>query len=120
MVFALVIILAGTLVLAAWAQMMASAALHPDSTAEGVKNRIALENAKALSRQYLLVSLPAGETLTNVPWQASISNGVWGGCSVNNAASFWTATTFIEGNPFSPFSGFSFIKRLSSAFLTAC
>lgn len=110
MVFALVVILVGTLVLAGWAQMMATAALHPSSVAEGVKNRIALENGQALARQYLLVSLPSGATLSNAPWQASISNGAWGGCSVNNAASFWTSVTNVEGNPFSPFGGFSFLK----------
>ncbi|TSA37391.1 MAG: hypothetical protein D4R65_00925 [Verrucomicrobiaceae bacterium] len=109
MIFALIVILAGTLVLAGWVQMMATATVYPDTTAQGMKNRIAMENARAMARQYMLVSLPGGATLTNVDWVASISNGTWGACSVNGAAGFWTATNQLLGNPFSPFGPFSFV-----------
>jgi len=111
MVFALVIILAGTLVLAAWAQMMATAAAHPDTTAQGVQNRIALENARALLRQYMLVSLPSGASRVNVTWEASIAGGAWGGCSVNAASAFWSTTNQEAGNQFSPLGGTSFVME---------
>jgi len=109
MIFALIVVLAATLVLAGWAQMMATATVYPDTTAQGMKNRIALENARAMARQYMLVSLPGGETLTNVAWEASLSNGAWGACSVNAAAGFWTTTNQLAGNPFSLFGPFSFV-----------
>ncbi len=113
MVFALVIILAGTLVLAAWAQMMATAAAYPDATAQGVQNRIALENGRALARQYLLTSLPSG---SNSTWVASISNGAWGGCSISNSSwGLWIKTNQMEGNPFSPLSGKSFFSDVFSS-----
>lgn len=109
MIFALIVILAGTLVLAGWVQMMATATVYPDTTAQAVKNRIAMENARAMARQYMLSSLPSGETITNVAWEASISNGIWGGCSVNAAAGFWATTNQLLGNPFSPFGNFCFV-----------
>jgi len=109
MIFALIVILASTLVLAGWAQMLMTAAIYPDTTAQGVKNRLALENARAMAREYMLVSLPSGATANNATWEASIAGGAWGACSVNAAASFWDSTNQLQGNPFSPIGGFSFV-----------
>ncbi len=109
MIFALIVILASTLVLAGWAQMLMTATIYPDTAAESVKNRIALENARAMARQYMLVSLPSGATANNVTWEAMIAGGTWGACSVNAAASFWSSTNQLQGNPLSPIGGFSFV-----------
>lgn len=109
MIFALIVILASTLVLAGWAQMLMTAAMYPDATAAGVQGRIAMENARAMAREYMLVSLPTGATTNNVTWEASIANGAWGACSINAAASFWVSTNQLQGNPLSPLGGFSFV-----------
>lgn len=110
MIFALVVILAGTLVLAGWAQMLATATVYPDTTAENVKNRIAIENARAMAKQYLLNSLPSGASADS-GW-LGLGNG-WGLFRItNNVGGFWTNTNSINtsgtngkplGNPFSPF-----------------
>ncbi len=108
MIFALLVVMVSTLVLAAWAQMMATATLYPDTTAVQVQDRIAMENARAMARQYLLSSLPSGATLY---WEVSISNGAWGGCRVSSSLnSFWADMNFITaGNPFSPFGNRAFV-----------
>ncbi|MFZ4777212.1 MAG: hypothetical protein ACOYM3_17735 [Terrimicrobiaceae bacterium] len=115
MIFALVIILAGTLVLLGWAQMMATAAAHPDSAAEGMKNRITYENSRALARQFLLASLPSGAnnygSATNDWWQFEIyPRG-------QTNTSFWTNTNQAAGNPFSPFGGLAFVVTNTEAFV---
>ena len=89
--------------------MLMTAAIYPDTTAQGVKNRLALENARAMAREYMLVSLPSGATADNATWEASIAGGAWGACSVNAAASFWDNTNQLQGNPLSPIGGFSFV-----------
>jgi hypothetical protein len=99
MIFALFVVLAGALVLAGWVQMLATANVYPDTAAEGMKNRIALENARALTRQYLLTELPSG---TNANVSAGLADD-WGGFAINFSSGFWTNTNFIAGNPFSPF-----------------
>ncbi|MFA7345103.1 MAG: hypothetical protein WC003_12440 [Terrimicrobiaceae bacterium] len=99
MIFALVIILTATFVLAGWVQMLATANIYPDAAAEGMKSRIALENARALSRQYLLVALPTG---SNANSSANLPDD-WGGFDINASVNFWTNTNFILANPFSPF-----------------
>ena len=110
MIFALLVILVGAVVLAGWAQMLATATVYPDTTAEAVQSRVAMENARALARQYILTSLPSGTTLSNTYWVASISNGDWGGCSVPaSGGGFWTNTNYIAGNPFSPFGNRCFV-----------
>ncbi len=105
LVFALFIVLVGAMVLFGWAQMLATASVYPDTAAEGVKNRIALENARALARQFLLTELPAG---TNANIDAALTDD-WGGFSINGSIGFWTNTNYVAGNPFSPFGNRSFV-----------
>lgn len=101
MIFALVVILAGSLVLAGWVQMLATATVYPDTTAENVKNRIAIENARAMARQFLLNSLPSGSSADS--GLMGLGNG-WGLFRItNNSGQFWTNTNSLVGNPFSPF-----------------
>ncbi len=114
MIFALVVILAGTLVLAGWVQMLATATVYPDTTAEGVKNRIAIENARAMARQYLLNSLPSGQSADS-GWMG-LANG-WGLFRITNSGGgFWTNTNDLAGNPFSPFGGQCFVVTKTAMF----
>jgi len=104
LVFALFIVLVGAMVLVGWAQMLATASVYPDNASEGVKNRIALENARALARQFLLTELPSG---TNANITAALTDD-WGGFSINASIGFWTNTNYVAGNPFSPFGDYCF------------
>ncbi len=105
LIFSLVVILGGTLVLVGWAQMMATRANYTVMTEEGQKRRIAIANGRALARQYVLTQMPSGSIpVTNY----GLANG-WGGFAINFATNFWTNTNFVEGNPFNPFSGVSFV-----------
>ena len=104
MIFSLVIILGGTLVLAAWAQMMATRATYTAMTAEGQKRRIAIANGRALARQYVLNQIPSGSIAY---FSTNLTNG-WGGFQINAASNLWANTNFLAGNPFNPLSSFSF------------
>ena len=114
MIFSLVIILGGTLVLAAWAQMMATRATYTAMTDEGQKRRIALANGRSLARQYILNQMPntnpffsiPGTNYTNLP-------GGWGGFELQTIVNPWLATNFGVGNPFNPISGMSFVATNS-------
>lgn len=109
MVFALVIILGGALVLAGWAQMMATRAAYTVTTEEGQKRRIAIANGRALARQYVLNQMPSGNIGTALQGtNFSLTNG-WGGFSINYATALWTNTNFVDGNPFNPISEPSFV-----------
>lgn len=105
MIFSLVIILGGTLVLAGWAQMMATRATYTAMTEEGQKRRIAIANGRALARQYALNQMPSGSIQTT---NFSLAND-WGGFAINFASGLWTNTNFVEGNPFNRLSGRSFV-----------
>lgn len=104
MIFALFIILGGTLVLAAWAQMMATRATYATITEEGQKRRIAIANGRALARQYVLNQIPSGSIGY---FNTNLANG-WGGFQINAVSNFWTITNFSVGNPFNPFSDSAF------------
>ena len=107
MIFSLVIILGGTLVLAGWAQMMATRATYAATTDEGQKRRIALANGRVLARQYLLNQMP---TSSNIPGTNYSLSGGWGGFDLQTTANPWTITNFSTGNPFNPISGVSFVS----------
>ncbi|MEI6491161.1 MAG: hypothetical protein WCO94_01340 [Verrucomicrobiota bacterium] len=105
MIFSLVIILGGTLVLAGWAQMMATRATYATMTEEGQKRRIALANGRALARQYVLNQMPSG----NIAYfTTNLTNG-WGGFQINGASNLWTNANISVGNPFNPFCDTTFV-----------
>lgn len=105
MIFSLVIILGGTLVLAGWAQMMATRATYTTMTEEGQKRRIAIANGRALARQYILNQMPSGSISS---FSTNLDDG-WGGFQINAASALWTNTAFSVGNPFNIFSDTSFV-----------
>ena len=107
MIFSLVIILGGTLVLAGWAQMMATRATYTAMTDEGQKRRIALANGRALARQYILNQMPASSNLPGTNYSLA---GGWGGFDLQTTANPWANTNFSTGNPFNPISGVSFVS----------
>jgi hypothetical protein len=107
MVFSLFIILGGTLVLAGWAQMLATRATYATMTEEGQKRRIAMANGRALARQYVLNQMPAAASFLGTNY--SLANG-WGGFDVSvPPVNQWTNTNFTIGNPFNPISDSSFV-----------
>lgn len=109
MIFSLVVILGGTIVLAGWAQMMATRAIYTTMTEEGQKRRIAIANGRALARQYVLNQMPSGAIGSALQGtNFSLSNG-WGGFAINYAAALWTNTNYLAGNPFNPICGSSFV-----------
>ena len=94
MIFSLVIILGGTLVLAGWAQMMATRATYSVMTEEGQKRRIAIANGRALARQYVLNQMPSGSITY---FTTNLANG-WGGFQINGVSNLWTNVNFSVGN----------------------
>ena len=105
MIFSLVIILGGTLVLAGWAQMMATRATYSVMTEEGQKRRIAIANGRALARQYVLNQMPSGSIGY---FTTNLANG-WGGFQINGVTNLWTNASFSVGNPFNQFSDTTFV-----------
>ena len=109
MIFSLGVILGGTIVLAGWAQMMATRATYTTTTEEGQKRRIAIANGRALARQYVLNQMPSGTIGSALQGtNYSLADG-WGGFAINFAAGVWSNTNFVAGNPFNPISGPSFV-----------
>lgn len=107
MIFSLFIILGGTLVLAGWAQMLATRATYATMTAEGQKRRIAMANGRALARQYVLNQMPASASFLGTNY--SLANG-WGGFDIQvPPVNPWANTNFSIGNPFNPISDSSFV-----------
>lgn len=105
MIFALIIVLVGAVVLAAWARLLATQSLYPDNAAESQKRRIAIANGRAMARQFLLQSMPTGQSLLSSNY---LANG-WGGFQVFTLRSgFWTETNLSSGNPFNPFGASAF------------
>lgn len=107
MVFSLFLILGGTLVLAGWAQMLATRATYTTLTEEGQKRRIAMANGRALARQYVLNQMPAAGSFLGTNY--SLADG-WGGFDIQvPPVNPWTNTNFSVGNPFNPISDSSFV-----------
>lgn len=107
MVFSLVIILGGALVLAGWAQMMATRATDTTMSVEAQKSRIAMANGRALARQYVLNHLPFANSFVGTNY--SLANG-WGGFVLQVPPDNpWTTTNLASGNPFNPISGDAFV-----------
>ena len=107
MIFSLFIILGGTLVLAGWAQMLATRATYATMTEEAQKRRIAMANGRALARQYVLNQMPSASSFLGTNY--SLANG-WGGFDISvPPVNQWTNTNFTIGNPFNPISDSSFV-----------
>jgi len=106
-VFALLVLLVGTVVLAAWVQILATRALASEQAIAAQQRRIALGNGRALARQFILERMPSGAiTITNA--NGAVSGG-WGGFSLAGASSsYWTTTNLVWGNYFSPMNNLSY------------
>jgi len=122
MIFALIVILGGALVLAAWAQMLATQAVYPDTTAERIKCRVALANGRALARQFLLEQMPLDpSSRSNNPAPSYFLSNNWGGFQFPNnfgaTSNFWANTNLTNGNPFSTFGGTSFVDTNNACYL---
>jgi len=113
-VFALLVVFVGTIVLAAWVQILATRALASESALQAQQRRIAIGNGRALARQFVLEQMPAGAfAVTNV--SATISGG-WGGFSVAGAPSgFLNQTNLFPGNFYSPMGGLSFVANFAGS-----
>ncbi len=97
--FALIVVLVGTLVLAGWVQMLATRVEYIDHAMEGQKRRLAVLNSRSLARQYMLSGMRSGDFAFS---NASISGG-WGAFAIaNNVSGVWSNTNFFNGNHFSP------------------
>jgi len=120
MIFALIVILGGALVLAAWAQMLATQSVYPDTTAERIKCRVALANGRALARQFLLEQMPLDPSSrsNNFTPNYFLSNS-WGGFYLffSRDNDFWANTNLSAGNPFSTFGGTSFVDTNNTFWL---
>jgi hypothetical protein len=118
MIFSLFIILGGTLVLAAWVQMLATRATYTATTEEGQKRRIAMENGRALARQYVLNQMPNANSFLGTNY--SLADG-WGGFSLQVPPDNpWLTTNFSVGNPFNPISDDSFVVAISGSNTYIC
>jgi len=105
MVFALLVILGGALILAGWAQMLATRVAYPDTADDGGKRRIALANGRALAREFLLEQMPSGESVAR---EYFLSNN-WGGFEFfSSRSNFWADTNLVDANPFNQFGERSF------------
>jgi hypothetical protein len=99
--FALIVVMVGAIVMAAWVNMLASRAAFSDTSFAAAERRIALANGRALARQFILERMPGG-VITNTNVTGSVSGG-WGSFSIPSASSnYWTTTNFVDGNFFSP------------------
>ena len=118
MIFSLFIILGGTLVLAAWVQMLATRATYTATTEEGQKRRIAMENGRALARQYVLNQMPNANSFLGTNY--SLADG-WGGFSLQVPPDNpWLTTNFSVANPFNPISDDSFVVAISGSNTYIC
>ncbi len=111
MVFALLVVVLGAVVLAGWAQLLATRTSFSDAADLGYDRQTTLDNARAIARQHILSNMPSGtvpatNTTMSTPWgnrTIVISNGsanCWtGGHSIpyTNAGAIYTNV-----NPFSP------------------
>lgn len=107
LIFSLVVILGGAIVLAAWAQMLATRAIYTTMTQERQKQRIAIGNGRSLARQYVLTQMPSSASFLGTNY--ALANG-WGGFDIQvPPVNPWTNTNISQGNPFNPFSDVSFV-----------
>ena len=106
MIYALLVIIAGAFVLAAWAQLMATQAINRDQAIVAQNRRIAVENGRSLAQQYLLERLPAG-TIAGATYAAP---GGWGGFTITapGTSVFSSTEQPTAINPFSPGERFGF------------
>lgn len=116
-VFALLVVFVGTIVLAAWVQILATRALASESALQAQQRRIAIGNGRALARQFVLEQMPAGAFAVS-NGNATISGG-WGGFSVAGAPSgFLNQINLVDGNLYNQMGGTGFVASFSGS-LTA-
>lgn len=111
MLFALLVIVAGSLILASWIQVLATRAYFTAGATDMQRQRIATANGRMLLRQCLLQNLPAG----TLPSASVTLPGNWGGFSVG-ASSGWLAgeTPQVAINAFSPLERNGYAQTLTA------
>ena len=95
-IYALVVMVAGTFVLAGWAHLMATRTLYTEQLPDGITRRLTLENSRLMATQYVLQYMAGAGAGTN----AAVSTD-FGGFSVSVAPDFWS--TFGQPASNSPF-----------------
>jgi len=98
MIIALFVVILGAVILGSWAQLLATRQRFAESALAGQNRRIALDNARSLARQYILVNMVDGSI-------APITNSVtWGGFVITNSPTLlWGQTNPSYVNPASLF-----------------
>jgi len=107
MIFALLVVIAGAIVLAGWAQLLATRARFADAADDSQARRVTLENARAYARQYILTNMPSGTVpgMTNANFPTPWGNRT---ITVSNSSGFWNSayrmlvSSDTNVNPFSP------------------
>jgi len=114
LVLALLVVLVGAVVLAGWAQLLATKAVFAESASSGQNRRIALENSRSIARGYLLANMisnaiPATNIVTS-----------WGNITVSPATALWTSSGAVGTNdaawknPFSPMERWGYYSTVSA------
>lgn len=95
-IYALVVMVAGTFVLAGWAHLMATRTLYTEQLPEGITRRLTLENSRLMATEYVLQYMSGAAISTN-----AVVSTPFGGFSVSVAPDFWS--TFNQPGSNSPF-----------------
>lgn len=118
MIFALLVVVAGAILLAGWAQLLATRATFADAADDGSTRRIILENARAIARQHILTNMPSG----SVPQTNITISTPWGNrtISINYRSGFWDSTNQLpsgsaDNNPFSPMERLGFFTTIDGS-----
>lgn len=95
-IYALVVMVAGTFVLAGWAHLMATRTLYTEQLPDGITRRLTLENSRLMATEYVLQYMSGAAISTN-----AVVSTDFGGFSVSVAPDFWS--TFGQPASNSPF-----------------
>ena len=119
MIIALLVVIAGAMVLAGWAQLLATRAAFADSEDLGQERRVTLENARAFARQYILTNMPSGSVpgLTNANFPTPWGNST---ITISGSTNIWTTPRrmLVSGeanvNPFSPMERMGYYVKIGA------
>lgn len=95
-IYALVVMVAGTFVLAGWAHLMAARTVYTEQLPDSIKRRLVLENSRLMATQYALEYMSGSVAGTN-----AVVATDFGGFSLTVAPDFWS--TFGQTASNSPF-----------------
>jgi hypothetical protein len=110
LVLAMVIVLIGGLAMTGWIVLLGARAHYTEQQGAAVQRRVAENNARALTRQYLLEKVIASSTGSGGTFYTGVGNATWGESSIPA----WTeaamsSTEFPAGNNLvSPASGYPY------------